>query len=149
MSKKAGNHHVRLLRAEMNSAMLKVSASLMSHSLRLEAINTIMCEGRAAAWCSSIAQQTSDHSLTPPEWRPAQLHLSRSRSSPTSQAALTQVITLAIDSGDVVFTGGNTTPPQHTHRIKTMATSILWCVYMGKWEWIILSPVQFKLKLNP
>ena len=33
----------------MNSAMLKVSGSLMSHSLRLKAINTIMCEGRAAS----------------------------------------------------------------------------------------------------
>ena len=33
----------------MNSAMLKLSGSLMSHSLRLKAINTIVCEGRAAS----------------------------------------------------------------------------------------------------
>ena len=33
----------------MNSAMLKVSGGLMSHFLRLKAINTMMCEGRAAS----------------------------------------------------------------------------------------------------
>ena len=44
-----GHHHLQVLRVAMNSAMLKESGSLMSHSWRLKAINTIMCEGRAAS----------------------------------------------------------------------------------------------------
>ena len=44
-----GHHHFRVLRAELSSAMLKLSGSLMFHSLRPKAINTIMCEGRAAS----------------------------------------------------------------------------------------------------
>ena len=43
-----GDHHFWVLRAAMSSVMLKESGSLMSHSLRLKAINTIMCESRAA-----------------------------------------------------------------------------------------------------